>query len=100
MTVSPDDDAADPEDLDQQDIATLEEPDPNPSGVSYKGTDFDVEGLVRRLNRGDAIVLRLGISEICPLRRHVFSAVLCGLGRRWIGSLSHFCWNIRFLEFF
>lgn len=67
MTVSPDDDAADPEDLDQQDIATLEEPDPNPSGVSYKGTDFDVEGLVRRLNRGDVIVPTFGHKRDLPI---------------------------------
>lgn len=67
MTVSPDDEAADPQDLDQQDLATLEEPDPNPSGVSYKGTDFDVEGLVRRLNRGDVVVPTFGHARDLPI---------------------------------
>jgi hypothetical protein len=67
MTVSPDDEATDPQDLDQQDLATLEEPDPNPPGVSYKGTDFDVEGLVRRLNRGDVIVPTFGHMRDFPI---------------------------------
>jgi hypothetical protein len=64
---SPDSEASDPEGLDEQDIETLEEPDPNPSGVSYKGTDFDVEGLVRRLNRGDVVVPTFGHSGDQPI---------------------------------
>src|SRR5215203_3993397 len=28
--------------------------------VSYSGTDFDVEGLVRRLNRGDIVIPTFG----------------------------------------
>jgi hypothetical protein len=40
-----------------------EEPDPNPEPVSYTGTDFDVEGLVRRLDRGDIVIPTYGLDE-------------------------------------
>jgi hypothetical protein len=46
--------------LDQEEIEELEEPDPNPEPVSYTGTDFDVEGLVRRLERGDIVIPTFG----------------------------------------
>ena len=52
--------AADPEGLDASDLAELEAPDPEPEPVSYTGTDFDVEGLVRRLARGDIVVPSFG----------------------------------------
>lgn len=54
-------------DLDSQDLETLEEADPNPPQVSYKGTDFDVEGLVRRLKRGDMVVPTFGHIDDLPL---------------------------------
>jgi len=47
----------------QEERDAIEEPDPNPDPVSYSGTDFDVEGLVRRLNRGDIIVPSFGIVD-------------------------------------
>ncbi len=34
--------------------------DPDPTQVSYTSTDFDVEGLVRRLNRGDIVIPTFG----------------------------------------
>lgn len=56
-----------------EDLATLEErevasakeeetddPDPTPEPVTYSGTDFDVEGLVRRLERGDIVIPNFG----------------------------------------
>jgi Protein of unknown function DUF262 len=53
--------------LDTEDLETLDEPDPNPPQVSYKGTDFDVEGLVRRLKRGDVVVPTFGHSDDSPI---------------------------------
>jgi len=70
---SPDSEASDPEGLDEQDIETLEEPDPNPSGVSYKGTDFDVKGLCAASTEATLWYLRSGIQEINPSRQHAFS---------------------------
>lgn len=35
-------------------------PDPDPAQVAYSTTDFDVEGLVRRLKRGDIVVPTFG----------------------------------------
>src|SRR3954453_5835219 len=49
--------------LDREEIEELEEPDPNPEPVSYTGTDFDVEGLVRRLDRGDIVIPTYGLDE-------------------------------------
>ncbi len=40
-----------------------EESDPSPEPVSYSGTDFDVEGLVRRLERGDIVVPSFGVQD-------------------------------------
>lgn len=34
--------------------------DPDPTQVSYTNTDFDVEGLVRRLDRGDIVIPTFG----------------------------------------
>jgi hypothetical protein len=59
--------SADSPELDQLDLETLEEADPNPSQVSYKGSDFDVEGLVRRLNRGDVVVPTFGHNDELPI---------------------------------
>jgi Protein of unknown function DUF262 len=54
-------------DLDSEDLQILDEANPNPPQVSYKGTDFDVEGLVRRLKRGDVVVPTFGRNEDVPL---------------------------------
>lgn len=48
------------DDLDADEVAALEEPDPNPEPISYGGQDFDVEGLVRRLDRGDIVIPTFG----------------------------------------
>jgi len=61
------DDIPESRELDTADIETLEEADPNPAEVSYKGTDFDVEGLVRRLKRGDVVVPTFGHSDDLPI---------------------------------
>lgn len=46
--------------LDESDLSELDDPAPLPQPISYSGTDFDVEGLVRRLNRGDIVVPTFG----------------------------------------
>jgi len=46
-----------------EDLEALEEPDPNPEPVSYTGSDFDAEGLVRRLDRGDIVVPTFGARD-------------------------------------
>ncbi|ABD11550.1 hypothetical protein ThrDRAFT_02723 [Frankia casuarinae] len=51
---------SDSEDLRDDDRAELQEVDPDPPQISYSGTDFDVEGLVRRHDRGDIIVPSFG----------------------------------------
>jgi hypothetical protein len=58
-----DDVASDSFELDEHDLAELDDPDPSPERVSYSGTDFDVEGLVRRLGRGDIVVPTFGHSD-------------------------------------
>jgi len=55
--------AANEEELEAADKAALEEPDPNPEPVSYTGTDFDVEGLVRRLRRHDIVIPTFGLQD-------------------------------------
>ncbi len=44
-------------------VEEADEPDPNPEPVSYTGTDFDVEGLVRRLDRGDIVIPTYGLDD-------------------------------------
>ncbi|MER6591574.1 DUF262 domain-containing protein [Micromonospora purpureochromogenes] len=46
--------------LTREDQESLEEPEAEARPVSYSGTDFDVEGLVRRLRRGDIVIPRFG----------------------------------------
>ncbi len=46
-----------------EELEESEEPDPNPEPVSYTGTDFDVEGLVRRLDRGDIVIPTYGLDD-------------------------------------
>jgi hypothetical protein len=50
----------DSEELEQADRDELADPDPQPEPVTYTGTDFDVEGLVRRLQRGDIVIPTFG----------------------------------------
>jgi len=50
----------DPETLAPQDLEALEDADPSPEPVTYSGSDFDVEGLVRRLDRGDIVIPTFG----------------------------------------
>src|SRR3712207_725332 len=40
-----------------------DEPEAEANPVTYTGTDFDVEGLVRRLDRGDIVVPNFGHSD-------------------------------------
>ena len=62
LPTPPNDD--DLERLEQEELALAQEDDleadPSPELVSYSGTDFDVEGLVRRLGRGDIVVPNFG----------------------------------------
>ncbi|HET7053482.1 MAG TPA: DUF262 domain-containing protein [Solirubrobacterales bacterium] len=51
------------EELDDDERDALEEPDPDPEPVSYTGTDFDVEGLVRRLDRDDILIPTFGRTD-------------------------------------
>lgn len=46
--------------LGEADYNELDDPVPLPQGISYAGSDFDVEGLVRRLTRGDILVPTFG----------------------------------------
>src|SRR5437588_4864108 len=52
-------------DLTNEDQEALIEAESDARPVSYSGTDFDVEGLVRRLNRGDIVIPTFG-HEIEP----------------------------------
>jgi hypothetical protein len=49
-----------PASLIESDYSELDDPAPSPQQISYSGSDFDVEGLVRRLNRGDIIIPTFG----------------------------------------
>jgi hypothetical protein len=40
------------------------EVDPDPARVAYTGTDFDVEGLVRRMERGDIVIPTFGEDSV------------------------------------
>ena len=48
------------EKLSDEELSEIEEAEPEAEPVSYTGTDFDVEGLVRRLARGDIVVPNFG----------------------------------------
>jgi hypothetical protein len=52
--------APEPEDLVASDLEEIQEADPRPEPVSYSGSDFDIEGLVRRLDRGDIVIPTFG----------------------------------------
>jgi hypothetical protein len=47
-------------DLSAEEAAEERAVDPDPARVAYTGTDFDVEGLVRRMTRGDIIIPTFG----------------------------------------
>lgn len=53
-------DEKEPTSLVEADFSDLDDPVPSPQQISYSGSDFDVEGLVRRLNRGDIVVPTFG----------------------------------------
>ncbi|OCB21390.1 hypothetical protein A5689_01490 [Mycobacterium intracellulare subsp. yongonense] len=56
-------DLNDPPTLTDEEIVEAETAEPEVGTISYSGTDFDVEGLVRRLNRGDIVVPNFGQSD-------------------------------------
>jgi hypothetical protein len=58
--IAVDDADAESVDLNEQDREELQAPDPQPEAVTYSGTDFDVEGLARRLGRGDIVIPTFG----------------------------------------
>lgn len=49
--------------LDFSDLSELDEASPSTQTIAYSGSDFDVEGLVRRLDRGDIIVPTFGHND-------------------------------------
>jgi len=49
--------------LTAEEAADLEDAEPLIASVSYSGQDFDVEGLVRRLNKGDIVVPSFGLDD-------------------------------------
>lgn len=67
MTADPSAEAAidlnDPITLTDEEIEEVEAAEPEVATISYSGLDFDVYGLVRRLNQGDIIVPNFGRSD-------------------------------------
>jgi Protein of unknown function DUF262 len=53
-------DAPENGELTPEEVEEINEPDQIIETVNYSGTDFDVEGLVRRLNRGDIVIPSFG----------------------------------------
>ena len=49
--------------LTQEEKEDLEAADETVIPITYSGQDFDVDGLVRRLNNGDMIIPRFGLSD-------------------------------------
>lgn len=49
--------------LSAEELETIEEAEPEAYPVTYTGSDFDVEGLVRRVKRGDIIVPKFGSGD-------------------------------------
>jgi Protein of unknown function DUF262 len=74
MTTS---DYAEAPDLVAEDLEELEAVDPEPEAVTYSGSDFDVEGLARRLDRGDIVIPSFGL----------------GAGLETAGFQRRFVWN-------
>ncbi len=65
MSENPNEPTIEDEDLilTHDELEDLSDADPNPPSVSYAGQDFDVLGLVRRLDAGDIAVPRFGLSD-------------------------------------
>lgn len=53
----------DEDELTQEEKEDLEAADATVIPITYSGQDFDVDGLVRRLNNGDMIIPRFGLSD-------------------------------------
>jgi hypothetical protein len=60
MTKPEADDTPEDVDLTDEEVGELTEAELDVEPVSYSGTDFDVEGLVRRLDRGDIVIPNFG----------------------------------------
>lgn len=65
---------SDSPDLLPEEVGELEEAESEAEPISYSGTDFDAEGLVRRLQRGDIVIPNFGHSdddtlELAPYQR-------------------------------
>ncbi|MBS9535457.1 DUF262 domain-containing protein [Mycobacterium sp. M1] len=58
-----DSDPSEPLTLTDEEIEAVEAAEPEAGPIVYSGTDFDVEGLVRRLNRGDIVIPNFGRSD-------------------------------------
>lgn len=56
-------DELEPEALTEEEVGATLEAEPEADPVSYQGTDFDVEGLVRRLERNDIVIPSFGHGE-------------------------------------
>src|SRR5262245_1097640 len=52
--------SVDPLSLSVADFEELDEAYPEPASIDYTGSDFDVEGLVRRLQRKDIVIPTFG----------------------------------------
>ncbi|MET3922669.1 DUF262 domain-containing protein [Arthrobacter sp. UYEF20] len=51
-------------DISEEQLEDESAPDPDPAQVAYSSTDFDVEGLVRRLKRGDIVIPTFGVEVL------------------------------------
>jgi hypothetical protein len=60
---TPEQDAEESSTLVESDLRELDDPIPASQQISYSGSDFDVEGLVRRLGRGDIVVPAFGHND-------------------------------------
>ena len=59
-------------DLFPEEVEELEQAEPEAEPISYSGTDFDAEGLVRRLQRGDIVIPNFGHSPDDTLELALF----------------------------
>jgi Protein of unknown function DUF262 len=57
---SPVEDPVDPLTLTNEEVVEAQTAESQVGAISYSGSDFDVEGLVRRLNRGDIVIPNFG----------------------------------------